>query len=73
MPLEKFGSGRSLQSPSHFVPQRISTATLHAKLTTVFQIVTLFCQSEFISDSNFNFLDAETSSAIQVIGCINGK
>ena len=31
MPLRKnFGSGRSLQSLFHFVPQRISAATLHA-------------------------------------------
>ena len=30
MSLEKFGSGRSLQSLFHFVPQRISAATLHA-------------------------------------------
>jgi hypothetical protein len=31
MPLRKnFGSGRSLQSLFHFVPQRVSAATLHA-------------------------------------------
>lgn len=37
MPLEKFGSGSSLQSLLRFAPQRISTAILHASSDFRFQ------------------------------------